>query len=239
MRIWLSSTVKTSAFGPSAATSIAAHMVLIGAAVYGTGVSARKLQESMAQQVFYLPPPDRQVSSRVALEHLHYLEVGAGATLQPSEAPNAKREQTGGQSPLPRLGSDVGVDDRSQAPTAAVQSDDSVYSVLDVEESAVRAEGSAAPIYPPALVKASVEGAVLTRYIVDTTGYADSTTIQVLHSTHPAFVAAVLNALPRMRFSSASVRGRRVRQIVEQNFEFKITPPVTTPAEHTRAKPIP
>jgi protein TonB len=119
-------------------------------------------------------------------------------------------------------------------------SDDSVYSILNVEESAVRAEGSAAPIYPPELIEKGVEGLVLTNFVIDTTGRADSATIEILQSTHPLFVASVRTAIPGMRFSPAMVQGRRVRQVVEQRFQFRITPPVpVVPAEHTRANPVP
>jgi TonB family protein len=238
MRLWLYTSAKTSSLGP-VTTSVVAHAILIGAAVHGTAVNARELKEAIAQRVFYMPPPDRRISSKADVEHLQYIEVGFGDAVEESSDASAKKSRPGGETPLPRQGGDLGYDDRAQAAALAAPSDDSVYSVLDVEESAVRAEGSAAPVYPADLVKASVEGSVLTRYIVDTTGYADPASIQVIRSTHPAFVASVLEALPRMRFSAASVSGRRVRQIVEQNFEFKITPPTAAPAEHTQAKPIP
>jgi hypothetical protein len=42
-----------------------------------------------------------------------------------------------------------------------------------------------------------------------------------------------------MRFSPAMVQGRKVRQMVEQRFQFRITPPVAAPAEHTRTNPVP
>ena len=238
MRLWFSTSANTWGIGPIA-TSVAAHAMLVVGAVYGSGVSARALEQEFSKRVYFLPPPDRLLSSKAVLEHLYYVDLGSGSTVSESPDADSRKLQAGGQRESPQPGGDVGKDMRSQVPTVAVPSEDSVYSVLDVEESAVRTEGSAAPIYPPELVKASVEGAVLTRYVVDTTGYADSATIQVLRSTHPAFVSAVLEALPRMRFSAASVHGKRVRQIVEQNFEFKITPPTVAPAEHTQAKPIP
>jgi TonB family protein len=89
------------------------------------------------------------------------------------------------------------------------------------------------------MLEKGVEGSVLTRYIIDTTGRADSASLQVMTATNGAFTDAVREALPGMRFSPAVVQGHKVRQLVEQNFEFRILPPVTAPAEHTRAKPGP
>jgi protein TonB len=121
-----------------------------------------------------------------------------------------------------------------------IPSEDSVYSILNVEESAVRSEGSAAPIYPPELISKGIEGAVLTNFVIDTTGRADTTTIEIVQSSHPLFVESVRTAIPGMRFSPAMVQGRRVRQVVEQRFQFRITPPaLTVPAEHTKASPVP
>lgn len=240
MRFWLHSYAPTTAVTPSAVLSIAAHAVFIGAAVHGTGERARELAEEISQQVYYLPPPDRRPASEAHVERITYVDVGSGARLtaddgamvmpagkpQPTEAPGTRGPQ----------GEDL-LDQPSQLPVA---SDDSVYSILNVEEIAVRAEGSAAPIYPQELMEQAVEGAVLTTFVIDTTGRADTSTIHILKSAHPLFVQSVRTAIPGMRFSPAMVQGRKVRQIVEQQFQFRMMPkPVSAPAEHTRTKPVP
>jgi TonB family protein len=71
----------------------------------------------------------------------------------------------------------------------------------------------------------AIEGSVYVRYVVDTLGRADVTTAVVLASDHPSFTQAVLEALPGMRFRPATISSRRVRQLVEQEFTFRITPP--------------
>jgi hypothetical protein len=60
---------------------------------------------------------------------------------------------------------------------------------------------------------------------VDTLGTAEVSSAHVLRSSHPQFTAAVLAALPGMRFRPAMIASRRVRQLVEQEFEFRITRP--------------
>jgi TonB family C-terminal domain len=240
MRLWLQSYAPATTATPSVFVSVAAHAVLIGAAVYGTGVRSRELAEDITQRVYYLPPPDRVPASEATVERVQYVDVGNGARVagleNPTGAPpGAPRpdERKGGR------GAD-GVDPVDRPSTVPVPSDDSVYSILNVEETAVRTEGSAAPAYPPALIQQGIEGSVLANFVIDTTGRADSTSIEILQATHPLFVQSVRTAIPGMRFSPAMVQGRKVRQMVEQRFQFRITPPaVAAPAEHTRTNPVP
>ncbi|NUR34871.1 MAG: energy transducer TonB [Gemmatimonadaceae bacterium] len=240
MRLWIQSYTSTTAVAPSAVLSMAAHAVLIGAAVYGTGVQSRELVEEISQRIYYLPPPDRMPANDAVRERIQYVDVGSGARVHGE----VKRDGTLPGQPKPEengggrgaQGADP-VDQQAQLPMA---SDDSVYSILNVEEAAVRSEGSAAPIYPPELIANGIEGAVVTTFVIDTTGRADTTTIDIVQSSHPLFVASVRTAIPGMRFSPAMVQGRRVRQVVEQRFQFRITPPTPlVPAEHTRASPGP
>jgi len=100
-------------------------------------------------------------------------------------------------------------------------------------------EGSAAPVYPLELVKQGVEGSVIVRYVIDSTGRAEPASLEVTASTHPGFTEAVRDALPGMRFTAATRDGRPVRQLVEQSFAFRITPPTPAPSEHTRTNPVP
>ncbi len=238
MRLLLPSTAKSSSlFGvPSAAISVVAHVVLIGASIYGTGVRARELREEIEQRVVFLPPPDRQPAEESSVERLEYIEVGGGesssATVAPTSVPAGE--------PRPnrdRAGGDRGRDPLTQRVTVPVLSADSVYSILEVDETALRMDGSAAPVYPPEMLRDGVAGRVLVQYVVDTTGRADLMSVEVIQASDPAFVRSVREALTGMRFTPAMIRGQRVRQVVEQNFEFKLTP--TTPAEHTRATPLP
>ena len=78
-------------------------------------------------------------------------------------------------------------------------------------------------------------GTVAARYVVDTTGFADTTSFEVLNSPNPEFIKAVKEALPYMRFSPAKIGSMKVRQLVEQQFSFKITD--TTTAVAAKKKP--
>ena len=91
---------------------------------------------------------------------------------------------------------------------------------------------SAAPSYPPKLLEMKVEGGAYVQFVVDTTGLADTTSFRVISATHPEFAQSVRDALPGMRFSPAILRSKKVRQLVEQPFMFKIVPAApTTPTQ--------
>ncbi len=76
------------------------------------------------------------------------------------------------------------------------------------------------PVYPAELRAAGVKGRVIAQFVVGTDGKADVRTFKVLESDHELFSAAVREALPNMRFTSAEIGGRRVKQLVQQPFVF-------------------
>ncbi|MGH7562279.1 MAG: energy transducer TonB [Gemmatimonadales bacterium] len=103
-----------------------------------------------------------------------------------------------------------------------IQPEEEVYTVLEVDSAVVRDPESAAPDYPPHLLDTGLEGMAEVRYIVDTLGRVDTLSYRVLKASHVDFAVAVRRALPEMRFRPAIQSGRRVRQLVEQTFRFKI-----------------
>ncbi|MEO7103118.1 MAG: TonB family protein [Gemmatimonadaceae bacterium] len=93
------------------------------------------------------------------------------------------------------------------------------YFAYQVEKPAATLSG--APIYPPTLRGAGVEGEVDAEFTVDTTGRLDpSAPIKIIKSTNDLFKSAVMKALPEMRFAPAEIGGRKVRQLVQQPFTF-------------------
>ena len=82
---------------------------------------------------------------------------------------------------------------------------------------------SARPRYPESLRQAAIDGTVLVRFVVDTTGRIDMSSVAVVSSTHDLFTRAVREALPGFRFKPAEMGGHRVRALAEMPFEFQIT----------------
>jgi len=91
-----------------------------------------------------------------------------------------------------------------------------------VERPVVALAGNRAPRYPEMLRSAGVSGRVVARFIVDTAGRVEPSSVRVLDASHPQFATAVLETLPKMRFLAAEASGRKVRQLVELPFEFEV-----------------
>lgn len=99
--------------------------------------------------------------------------------------------------------------------------DGSAWSESQVDRE-VQATGSVAPKYPESLRSSGVSGTVLMQFVVGPNGRVEMGTVKVLDSPHDRFTDAVKDALRRMRFRPAEVRGTKVRQLVEQSFTFKL-----------------
>jgi len=109
-----------------------------------------------------------------------------------------------------------------------------VYIEPELQHPAARDPSSDAPMYPDSLRLHGVEGLVVIRFIVDTGGRADSSTLRLVEATNTGFADAVRSALPRMRFIPAELDGRHVPQLVSQEFRFVITRVDTIPARGRR-----
>lgn len=109
-------------------------------------------------------------------------------------------------------------------PDAATDSD-KAYSEIEVDSAVTLDPTAEGPQYPPALLKAGVQGVVYTRFIVDSIGRVDTASLIVMDKPDPEFVAAVRTALGRMKYRPAILHGRAVAQLVDQPFVFRIQAP--------------
>lgn len=80
------------------------------------------------------------------------------------------------------------------------------------------------PEYPAALKHSGIGGSVQSQFVVDETGHVDMQTFKLLISPGPEFTAAVQAVLPKWQFEPATVHGRRVKQVVQQEFLFQPPP---------------
>ena len=78
------------------------------------------------------------------------------------------------------------------------------------------------PLYPETLLFTGVPGQVLAEFVVDTLGHVELDTFGVISSTNPKFTQAVQRALPDWAYAPAMLNGRRVRQLVQQPFNFVV-----------------
>lgn len=237
MRLWVESYSRTTPVSSSAMVSVVTHALLVGAAVASTSRPANIDADWIENRAYYLPPPNRMPSQQASVETIKYVELspeGIGAGFGVGEL--------GTDHPVVHELSDnpgdLGRDTTSSEKAPQLAGADSVFTQLEVDSTVARYPGSAAPAYPVEMLKQGVQGSVVTQYVVDTTGFADTTSLKIMSMTHEQFADAVRAALPYMRFFPAKVGSKKVRQLVEQEFSFKIEQAAsqTTPATHTSAK---
>lgn len=96
------------------------------------------------------------------------------------------------------------------------------FSAEHVERQAYLAQGGVTPRYPHSLRAAGIEGEVTALFVVSETGQVERGTLRFTRSDNPLFEAAVKDALERMRFIPAEVGGKKVRQLVQMPFVFRL-----------------
>jgi len=226
MRLWMTSYARPTPSRNAGVVSFVVHAIVISAWVAGTLPPASLSTEGLANRVYYIPPVEKPPVPRGERETVRYLSLAAGLGAGPGPVSIDVDRPIGlvERSPVP---GDAKVDSTPAVapPTVGEPAGDSVFTVLEVDSAVVRSQSSAAPAYPLDLLEKHIEGVVVARYVVDTTGFADPSSLEVIRSSHAAFVQAVKDALPYMRFSPAKIGTMKVRQLVEQPFTFRITNP--------------
>ena len=204
--------------GRGALISLLVHGSLILPIVIQHQVN-RPSTDPIDQMVVFLVPPDRPTAGE---------SHGSGVDWS-----GLVGDQGATKAPLPRdpkpdevisLGP-AGDSTPAEPEAPRAPNEETALTEIEVDSAVVRDPSSAAPIYPPALLTKSIEGATFVHYVVDTLGQVDTTTIQVIRTTHPEFADAVRQALAIMKFHPAIQTSRRVRQWVQQNFSFRINRP--------------
>lgn len=236
MRLWLNTYGRRSAAAVAAfgAVSVLVHTGIITGWVLATLPAPGIPADEIANRPYFLPPPDRAPAQQGQAGAVHYVELakpgsglGEGARMMGDARPQIVPDES--------LGG-VTKDTTTAQPATPQPTHDSVYSILEVDTAVARMANSAAPAYPLDLLKAHITGFVQARYTVDTTGFADTTSFTVLKATNPEFISAVRDALPYMRFMPAKIGSTKVRQLVEQQFSFRIADTSTFTAAVPRAK---
>jgi TonB family protein len=205
--------------------SILAHAGVVWLALDASVGGWQLPTDEREARVFFLLPPDRVDERTRQSEILQWGKPGGdlqdgNQLTNPDEAGLIREQAYGARGRSGRTGA------RGKLPFGPPPQfiPDSVFSVLEVDEMVERYESSAAPIYPRDLIAIGVEGSVQAIYVVDTTGMVDTTTVEVVRSDDPRFTESVRTALGQMRFRPAKRGGKPVRQLVAQQFRFRIDP---------------
>ena len=193
---------------------------IVLAFVWGGPRLASMLSDELNQKLSFILPVDR--GSPSPQQHLTYVAMGGGVSDRGMLEADKKRVDEKGEFALPQIaGTPTEADVPVLAPTNP-QNTDNAYSVIDVDSAAVRDSSSAAPAYPHVMMSKGIEGYAAMRFVVDSTGLIDMGTVELLQATHPEFVQAVREAMPRMKFRPAKMGVATVRQLAEQLFKFEL-----------------
>jgi TonB family protein len=208
-----------------ACASLVAHAVVLVLALGLTHGGTRLPANEREARVFFLLPPDRVPSSTHQSDLMQWGRLGGDLSdgkelLRAGVGRSIRTDDHGSRVWGRRSGA------RPALPFGPVERlvPDSVFSVLEVDRMVERYDASAAPVYPPELIAMGIEGMVQAMYVVDTAGWVDTSSIEVVTSDDPRFTRSVRDALDHMRFRPAIRAGRPVRQRVQQKFRFQINP---------------
>ena len=214
-----------------AITSITAHIVLIGAALYATAQA--RVKPTITPEVvrpFFFPPSRSSVPASPTLtaqravdgRRLTFVEprvdmikiptVDIADVVSTSVISNPADFSS---SALTRPGTNTGGD-------GLAGTGDTPFRADQVEKQVSVVAGSAPPRYPEILRNSGVEGQVTAVFVVDEQGRAEESSLRFLRSDNRLFEDAVRLAIRRMRFVPAQVGGRKVRQLVQMPFVFTL-----------------
>ncbi len=214
-------------------TSVFVHVALIATAVWITAAAGRAVDRSPQDVLPFYVAPARAVVTPPAPR-------SAAASTPPNAAPATAEFVVAMpeivSSALPAVSIEPAVFDwehvllrrgggtlAGTGVSATAPGAGDAYAAAAVEQPVQVLPNQPAPRYPETLRVAGVDGLVVMRFIVDTLGRVEPSSIAATESSHALFTEAVRAALLRQRFIPAETGGRRVRQLVLQPFSFVAT----------------
>jgi TonB family protein len=99
-----------------------------------------------------------------------------------------------------------------------------LYTADQVDRAAiVHGDSRLEPAYPATLLEDSIPGRVVAEFVVETNGRPDMDTFAAVVSNDRRFTEAVRQAISKARFVPAMLQGKRVRQLVQMPFVFRVS----------------
>lgn len=215
------------------ALSIFLHAVAISGAVYGTLQAKEAIEKPKAEKVEFVemkkdepPPPDKPPEPPPEVVAAPPPPKGFQVLTAPIKIPDV----------LPEIDLSKKVTDEADFSGKGVQGGiakgvvggtgpvtDQTYFEFQVEKQVAPAPGNTPPRYPDMLRSANVEGEVLAQFVVDTLGRVERGSIKILKTSHDLFTNSVMQHLGNAKYYAAEIGGRKVKQLVQQPFNFALT----------------
>lgn len=206
--------------------SVVTHTTLVAAALYGTAQAhVQPIAPAQTVRTVYFPPAQshaptiRQVTAAPAhaptIRPLIFVDPQVDISLPRMDITDVvSRPGDFNREPITTMESREGVD--------LPGSNGTPFRADQVEKQVSLLPGSPAPRYPEVLRSSGVEGQVMAEFIVDEQGVAVEKSLRFVRSDNALFEDAVRVALRRIRFVPAEVGGRKVKQLVQMPFVFRL-----------------
>lgn len=202
------------------------HGALIAAmAAIGTKEVARRVPQVVDRVIYTAPPPaSQQATAAPATRTVPHGDAVPRPLLDLARIPLPGIGAIGDVTPRTASPSDWGdpIGIEPSSPTLPVGTG-GVFDARAVDRAVLPMATNRSPEYPSMLRSAGIRGEVLVRFVVDTTGRVEPSSVEIHQASHDLFADAVHRWLPRTRYVPAEVAGRPVRQLVEQRVEFTLT----------------
>lgn len=101
---------------------------------------------------------------------------------------------------------------------------DGAYTETMVDKDVAPYDDNPRPVYPRVFADLGLQAGFDVFFVVDSTGHVDRRSIRFAAPVEHLLVRAVRYALERSRYFPAELGGRRVPQLVEQRFVFRMAP---------------
>jgi protein TonB len=215
------------------ALSVFIHVVLISGAVWGTLQAKEAIEKPKAEKVEFVemkkdepPPPEDKPPPPPEIVAAPPPPKGFQVLTAPIKIPDVLPEidlskKMTDEADFTGKGVQGGIGKGVVGGTGPVG--DQTYFEFQVEKQVSQIPGSMNLRYPDMLRSANVEGEVLAQFVVDTSGRVERGSIKILKTSHELFTGAVQSALPSARYYPAEIGGRKVKQLVQQPFNFTLT----------------
>ncbi|MBI4420727.1 MAG: TonB family protein [Gemmatimonadetes bacterium] len=208
-------------FGGSTTVSVAAHIVLIWAAIQATLSAGQQFDEQKLDttMVFIQPEEEKKQEQQpeVKLEEVK----GFTALLAPVNIPTNIPPINLNEKFDPRAFSGVGIE-KGLSNIGDVKVDPGQAFIEAVVDE--KPERISTPMldYPDLLRQAGIEGTVVVEVIIDTTGHAEPNSLRIVQSTNKAFELSARDAVLKSLYRPGRVRGQAVRVLVQVPISFNI-----------------
>ena len=202
--------------------SLAIHTAMIAAVVYATlDAAPRDDQVRMGTTVVLLAPQEQESAAEPPPVQLAdalsgFQPVAVSAQI-PIDMPPMDLQQR--FDPKDYSGSGV---EGSRASDIVVSGNE-VYAEGLVEERPALLSAPA-PVYPPLLKQAGIQGRVILPAVIDTTGRVEPASVRIMKSSHPAFDQPTKDWVLKALFRPARLHGRGVRVSIHLVVDYAITP---------------